>query len=208
MLYKEAALILREELVKEAGIMGGLSTLFGAVKTGVKTGFNTAKQEFKIRGLASKASKSLESAKPMGSYSTLVQTEKGLKPGQTFYSSSPAMRGESEALKLETPITTNEGKLQKATGTTHNVTNPNVQQTGVVTTHNETPVVNNVNNAEKATNTATATKAEEPGLWDQTKQWWGKRTTLEKGLMIGGGGALAGLGIARALDNGNNRRGY
>jgi len=205
MLYKEAALILREELVKEAGIMGGLSALFGAVKTGVKTGFNTAKQEFKIRGLASKASKSLENAKPMGSYSTLVQTEKGLKPGQTFYSSSPAMRGESEALKLETPITTNEGNLQKATGTVHN-SEPKLKLTGTGATHNETPVVNNVDNAAKATNTAT--KAKEPGLWDQTKQWWGKRTTLEKGLMIGGGGALAGLGVARMLDNNNNRTGY
>jgi len=201
MLYKEAALILKEELVKEAGIISGLGTFFKSVKTGLKTGFNTAKEDFRMKGLASKANKTLKGAEPAGSYSALVQTEKGLKPGQTFYTSAPVMHGEGKALKLETPITTNEGKIQKAQGTVHN-TEPSLKLTGAVTAHNETPVVKNVNNTIKAT------ESEGPRLWDKTKQWWDKRTTLEKGLMIGGGGALAGLGVARMLDNRNNRVGY
>jgi len=194
MLYKEAAYILRAELEKEANIMAGLTNIFKAVKTGIKSGFDSAKNIFKINGLANKAQATLKNSNPVGDYSTLIHENEALKPGQTFYSASPLKEGVSTP-KPEAPIiTTNEGKIQKAVGDVH-TTEPNPKLTGTGAVHNENPVVNNVNNA---------ANTETPGLWDQTKQWWNKRTNLEKGLMIGGGGALAGLGVSRMLDN-NNR---
>jgi len=200
MLYKEAAYILRAELEKEANIMGGLTNIFKAVKTGIKNGIDSAKNTFKINGLADKAQATLKNSNPVGGYSTLIHENEALKPGQTFYSASP-LKGGVSTPKPEAPIiTTNEGKIQKAVGGVHTTEPTNIGGNQVSTVHNGNPDVKIQNPPVKETNN----QAKEPGLWDQTKQWWNKRTNLEKGLMIGGGGALAGLGVSRMLDN-NNR---